>query len=90
MIKSLSYKDFVAFALFYEDHLWDFDLEDSEEELRSCLKRWREHYLSSLENMHSGDCTREPHMCMRCFVESCYERAKKIVDLMRENDKTTT
>lgn len=79
-------RDRVAFAFYYQDHLWQYDEEESENNFRSALRFWRrmKHSLKMpqwKDGKHSGDCTDEPCSCHRCFMERYYKMAEKIIDL---------
>jgi len=81
-------KERIAFALYFQNHLWEIDsLDDgSEKEYQQALKFWRIMKRSVKEDppwkdgRHSGDCTNEPFSCHRCFSERHYRIADKIIN----------
>jgi hypothetical protein len=68
----------IAFSLFYEFFLWDFDLEHSKKNLNTALNRWYKYLLPALKEEHRGDCTKEPMSCARCIVEEYFFIARDV------------
>ena len=88
--------DRIAFALFYQDYIWDNDIDNSLDykEIESALKMWNQ-LISALNEppwdngKHMGDCTDVPITCTRCVIEEFFSKAKKILninydDMMKE------
>lgn len=72
-------RDKIAFTIYYQDFIRDYDLSHDEENMKQCLKRWKEFWILQLNAEHDGDCNKRSCPCCRCIVERYYKQADDII-----------
>ena len=77
-MKMVDNRILIAFILYLQTWLKeDEDIEEMPDyDLQELSKKWVDEWLPMMNSEHSGDCTRQPWSCMRCW----FDRTLKFAD----------
>jgi hypothetical protein len=77
----MSSRDLIMFMLYLDTWiLEDEDIDNlSNNDIQELVKKWREEWMPGLDQIHSGDCTKQPWPCLRCQMEYLKFQSERIL-----------